>query len=244
VGGGYGGNGAGGNGGSGGGAGNAVANGGTATSGQGNVGGNGVISTYLTSGGGGGAGAAGDNGNGSTGQNGAGGIGLNVIQAASLVSAYPIIALDIFDNRLELAKEMGASHIINTKGLSFEEISIKINEISKIDAFIDNTGNPQVIEFGYNIIKPQGKVVLVGVPKKGNNINIFSLPLHFGKSITGSHGGESNPQIDIPRYFELYKNGRLQLKNLLTKTYTLEQVNEAIADMRDGKLSGRCLIKF
>ena len=175
---------------------------------------------------------------------GAGGIGLNVIQAASLVSAYPIIALDIFDNRLELAKEMGATHIINSKGLTYEQITNKLNEISKIDAFIDNTGSPQVIEFGYNIVKPLGKVVLVGVPKKGNNINIFSLPLHFGKSITGSHGGESNPQIDIPRYFELYKNGRLQLKNLLTKTYTLEQVNEAIADMRDGKLSGRCLIKF
>ena len=175
---------------------------------------------------------------------GAGGIGLNVIQAASLVSAYPIIALDIYDNRLELAKEMGATHIINSKGLSFEEISIKINEISIIDAFIDNTGSPQVIEFGYNIIKPQGKVVLVGVPKKGNNINIFSLPLHFGKSITGSHGGETIPQRDIPRYFELYRNGRLQLKNLLTKTYTLEQINDAIADMREGKLSGRCLIKL
>jgi Zn-dependent alcohol dehydrogenase len=175
---------------------------------------------------------------------GAGGIGLNVIQAASLVSAYPIIALDIYDNRLELAKEIGATHIINSKGLSFEEISIKINEISKIDAFIDNTGNPQFIEFGYNIIKPQGKVILVGVPPKGNNINIFSLPLHFGKSITGSHGGESNPSEDIPRFNNMYLTNRIKLKNLISKTYTLDDINSAIGDIRSGLISGRVVIKF
>jgi S-(hydroxymethyl)glutathione dehydrogenase/alcohol dehydrogenase len=175
---------------------------------------------------------------------GAGGIGLNVIQAASLVSAYPIIALDIYDNRLELAKEMGATHIINSKGLTFEEISIKINEISKIDAFIDNTGNPQVIEFGYNIIKPQGKVVLVGVPKKGNNINIFSLPLHFGKIITGSYGGESNPHEDIPRFNNLYLSKRIKLKNLISKIYSLDDINDAISDIRTGIISGRVIIKF
>lgn len=175
---------------------------------------------------------------------GAGGIGLNVIQAASLVSAYPIIALDIFDNRLELAKEMGATHIINSKGLSFEDISNEINKISKIDTFIDNTGNPQVIEFGYNIIKPQGKVVLVGVPKKGNNINIFSLPLHFGKIITGSHGGESIPQDDIPRFNNMYLSKRIKLKNLISKTYSLEDINTAISEIRNGAISGRVVIKF
>jgi S-(hydroxymethyl)glutathione dehydrogenase/alcohol dehydrogenase len=175
---------------------------------------------------------------------GAGGIGLNVIQAASLVSAYPIIALDIFDNRLDLAKEMGATHIINSRDLSMEEISKLILSISEIDAFIDNTGNPKIIEFAYSLIKPQGKVVLVGVPKKGNNINIFSLPLHFGKTMTGSHGGESLPQFDIPRYNNLFLSNRLKLKNLISKTYTLEDINSAIQEMRNGTISGRVIIKF
>lgn len=175
---------------------------------------------------------------------GAGGIGLNVIQAASLVSAYPIIALDIFDNRLELAKEMGATHIINSRDLSMEEISKLILSISEIDALIDNTGNPKIIEFAYSLIKPQGKVVLVGVPKKGNNINIFSLPLHFGKTISGSHGGESLPQFDIPRYNNLFLSNRLKLKNLISKTYTLEDINSAIEEMRNGTISGRVIIKF
>ena len=87
-------------------------------------------------------------------------------------------------------------------------------------------------------------MTLVGVPKKGNNITIYSLPLHFGKSISGSHGGESIPQVDIPRYNNLYKAGKLSLRNLLTKTYSLEKINEAISDMRTGAISGRCLIKM
>jgi len=175
---------------------------------------------------------------------GAGGIGLNVVQAASLVSAFPIIAIDIFDNRLALAKEMGATHTINSLELSFDEILTKINAISKIDAFIDNTGNPKVIEFGYNIVKPQGKVVLVGVPKKGNNINIFSLPMHFGKSIIGSHGGEAIPEVDIPRINNLYLENRINFKKLISKTYNLNEINTAISDIRNGFVSGRVSIKF
>jgi S-(hydroxymethyl)glutathione dehydrogenase/alcohol dehydrogenase len=175
---------------------------------------------------------------------GAGGIGLNVVQAASLVSAFPIIAIDLFDNRLALAKEMGATHTINSLELSFDEILTKINAISKIDAFIDNTGNPKVIEFGYNIVKPQGKVVLVGVPKKGNNINIFSLPMHFGKSIIGSHGGETIPEVDIPRINNLYLENRINFKKLISKTYNLNEINTAISDIRNGFVSGRVSIKF
>lgn len=175
---------------------------------------------------------------------GAGGIGLNVVQAASLVSAYPIIAIDVFDNRLALAQEMGATHLINSRDKSVEEISELIQSITKLDVFIDNTGNPQIIELGYNILKPQGKMVLVGVPKKGNNINIFSLPMHFGKSIIGSHGGETVPQIDIPRINKLYLEKRIKLKNLISKTYNLNEINTAISDIRNGLVSGRVSIKF
>jgi len=175
---------------------------------------------------------------------GAGGIGLNVVQAASLVSAYPIIAIDIFDNRLALAQEMGATHLINSRDKSVEEISKLIRSITKVDVFIDNTGNPQIIELGYNILKPQGKMVLVGVPKKGNNINIFSLPMHFGKSIIGSHGGDGLPQIDIPRYHNLYRMERIKLRELVTDQFTMEEINKAINQLRDGIVKGRCLLSF
>ncbi|MDH5677017.1 MAG: zinc-binding dehydrogenase [Nitrospinota bacterium] len=175
---------------------------------------------------------------------GAGGIGLNIVQAAGLVSAYPIIAVDIHDNKLELSKKMGATHTINSMKTDARQAILDIVGEAGVDAFIDNTGNPTIIEMGYQISKPQGRVTLVGVPKKGNNINIYSLPLHFEKSLSGSHGGEAIPQKDIPRYQGMYSAGRINLRELLTDYYDLDQINDAIADLRSGKVSGRCLIRM
>jgi S-(hydroxymethyl)glutathione dehydrogenase / alcohol dehydrogenase len=175
---------------------------------------------------------------------GAGGVGLNIVQAASLVSAYPIIAVDLYEGRLVLAKEMGATHLINGSKVDAEKTIQDIIQKRGVDCFIDNTGNPKMIELGYRITKPQGRVILVGVPRKGNDMTIYSLPLHFGKRISGSHGGESIPQVDIPRYHQLFNNGRIKLKELITDTYPLEQINIAIARMRSGEVSGRAMIYF
>lgn len=175
---------------------------------------------------------------------GAGGVGLNILQAAALVSGYPIIAVDVYDNRLALARELGATHTINA---NTEDAKAKIKEIigsAGVDVFIDNTGQPAIIQMGYELTGPKGRVTLVGVPRKGNEINIFSLPLHFGKTLSGSHGGETVPERDIHRYHNLYRNGRIKLRELLTNYYSLSQVNDAIAAMRSGQASGRCLIEF
>ncbi|MCF8463077.1 MAG: zinc-binding dehydrogenase [Rickettsiaceae bacterium] len=175
---------------------------------------------------------------------GAGGVGLNIVQAASLVSAFPIIAVDLHDGRLRLAKEMGATHIINANKMDAEKEITDIIQKQGLDCFIDNTGNPKVIELGYRITKPQGKLILVGVPRKGNETNIYTLPLHFGKHISGSHGGETIPHLDIPRYHQLFSNGRIKLKELITEQYSLDEINIAIERMRSGETSGRCLIKM
>lgn len=173
---------------------------------------------------------------------GAGGIGLNIVQAAALVSAFPIIAVDQYDNKLELAKSMGATHTINSRTQDAQEAIRAILGQEGADVFIDNTGVPAIIEMGYGLVKPEGRVVLVGVPKKGNTINIYSLPLHFGKVLTGSHGGEAKPNVDILRYLGLYREGRLRLRDLITQRIKLDSINEAIESMRTGKTSGRCII--
>lgn len=175
---------------------------------------------------------------------GAGGIGLNIVQAAALVSAYPIVAVDLYDERLALAKQMGATHLINSGKTDARQAILDIVGREGVDAFIDNTGKPAIIEMGYQMTKPQGRVTLVGVPRQGSTINIYSLPLHFGKGLSGSHGGEAVPQADIPRYQRLYGSGRIKLRELITNRYTLDQVNEAIAGMRDGSTAGRCLINL
>lgn len=176
---------------------------------------------------------------------GAGGVGLNIIQGAQLHSGYPIVAVDRFDNRLELAKQVGATHILNNRNA--EDWLAKIRDIvgnSGADVVVDNTGNPNVISQCYELTKDQGRTILVGVPAKGREPQIYTLPLHFGKVLTGSHGGNGNPSEDIPRYMQLEKRGRLQLKPLFTERFTLYQINEAIERMRSGDLVGRALIEI
>lgn len=175
---------------------------------------------------------------------GAGGVGLSLVQAAAMVSAYPVIAVDLYDEKLKMARQMGASHGINARK---SDAAAAIREIlgeAPLDVFIDNTGDPGVIATGYALTSARGRTILVGVPKKGNDITIPSLPLHFGKELSGSHGGEAVPHEDIPRYQRLYVGGRLKLKELITHTFDIDHINEAIKGMRDGTISGRCLIKL
>ena len=175
---------------------------------------------------------------------GAGGIGLNIVQAAALVSASPIIAIDRFECRLKLANKMGATHCINSsKGTTEETIKQALNG-QTLDVFIDNTGVPSVIELGYRLSSSKGRIVLVGVPRQGNTVNLSSLPLHFGKQLIGSHGGESVPQHDIPRYLRMQAQGKLQLEQLVSASYSLDQINKAISAMRDGDTAGRVMIRF
>lgn len=175
---------------------------------------------------------------------GAGGVGLNIVQAAALAGGHPVIAVDLHDNKLQLAKSLGATHLINSAKTDARQAILDVTGAAGVDVFIDNTGVPGIIEMGYQITKPQGRVTLVGVPKKGNNISIYSLPLHFGKEIKGSHGGETIPHEDIPRYHNLYRSGRIKLKELVTDEFALEDINTAIKQLRDGTLAGRCLIRM
>ncbi|SDT85511.1 zinc-binding dehydrogenase [Desulfobacula phenolica] len=175
---------------------------------------------------------------------GAGGVGLNVIQGAAMVSAHPIIAVDIYDNRLEKAAQFGATHLINSRKEDVRASVLKITGKTGADAVIDNTGDTDVINLGYELTSVNGRTILVGVPAKGDNISIYSLPLHFEKNISGSHGGEANPSIDIPNYIRLYQNGKLNLDHLITDRFTLGEINIAMDKMRSGKITGRCLIKM
>ncbi len=173
---------------------------------------------------------------------GAGGIGLNIIQASKLISAWPIIAVDIYDNRLKLAQKFGATHIINSQK---ENIELAVNKIIKeksLDVFIDNTGIPKIIEKGYKLTSSRGRVILVGVPPKDSYIKLYSLPLHFGKTILGSHGGECVPELDIPRYMNLLNNKKINFEGLITSRFPLEDINIAINTMRSGSSSGRIMI--
>jgi len=175
---------------------------------------------------------------------GVGGVGLNIVQAAKMVSAFPVIAIDLHDNKLEMAKKMGADYCFNSaKTPDFIDKIKKIVGSSGPDIVIDTTGNSRVIEQAYNLTHPDGRTILVGVPRKGDNVSIYTLPIHFNKILKGSHGGSCLPHIDIPRYVQLTTQGILKLDGLITHEFSLDQINEAITLMKSGT-SGRILIKM
>jgi len=166
---------------------------------------------------------------------GVGGVGLNIVQAADMVSAYPIIGIDIIDHKLGMAKRFGANHVFNSKNTT--DLAGEIRKIvgsAGADVVIETTGNPRVIELAYDLTHPDGKTILVGVPKKGDNVSIYTLPLHFNKILTGSHGGDAIPDVDIPRYIRLMQSGKLTLEGLITHEFTLEEINDALDLFRKG----------
>ncbi len=177
---------------------------------------------------------------------GAGGIGLNVIQGAAMAGAWPIVAVDRYANRLDLAEKFGATHtILSHSGNLPEAARACLDECGIPEGFdvaIDNTGQSAVIGQCYELASPRGRVVLVGVPRSGDKASLYTLPLHFGKSITGSQGGDTVPQEDIPRYLRLVQAGILKLDGLVTERFPLEEINTAIQRMRSGEAAGRCVI--
>ena len=112
-----------------------------------------------------------------------------------------------------------------------------------VDIVIDTTGIKSVRELSYELTSKDGRTIFVGVPKHGENISIDSFPLHFTKRIKGSFGGNINPSYDIPRLIRLYQFGGYNLDGMISQTYTLDKINEAIEMVRNGDVL-RCLIKM
>ena len=85
---------------------------------------------------------------------------------------------------------------------------------------------------------------MVGVPGVGERVEVAPLPLYFGKELMGSHGGEANPTVDIPRLMGLLGTDTLQLDQIVTSCFALDDVGDAIDSMRTGKVVGRCLLSI
>lgn len=175
---------------------------------------------------------------------GAGGVGLNAVQGAALVNAYPIIAVDVHEGKLKRAKEFGATHAVNAATEDAAKAIRKILGGAGLSAAVDTTGDVKVIETAFDLSDAKsGTVLLAGVPRHDGRVTIDSFTLHHGRRIFGSHGGDTKPDRDIPRYLTLFTQGRLKLKELITHRFPLDKVNEAVETVRKGD-AGRVLIEM
>lgn len=175
---------------------------------------------------------------------GCGGVGLNVVQGARMVSANPIIAIDKFDNKLQIALMYGATHTINISKFDVHEAVFKIVGRSGVDVTVDCTGDISSIVVAYELTAPSGKTILVGQPPYQESLKIDSFGKHYaGKKLFASLGGLTNPSEDIHRYLRLYSEGRLNLAGLITHRFSLDEINLALDKMRTGE-TGRCIIQM
>ena len=165
---------------------------------------------------------------------GVGGIGLGVVLGAHLAGAHPVIAADIKPEKLAKAREYGATHIINSRDENLVEGVQRILG-GPADVAFDVTGHPAVIEQVWRATGQKGRVVLVGVMAHDRQFSFHTLPLHFGKVLTGSEGGSSRPHEDIPRLLRMIRDGRFDPRAMVSHRCTLANINEAIATMRSGE---------
>ena len=172
---------------------------------------------------------------------GVGGVGLNVVQFAQLAGGYPIVAVDLLDHKLEMARARGATHCINAGKTTDVAAAIRAIVGDKgPDKVIETTGVKGVIEMAYDLTHADGTCVLVGVPHE--KVSISTLPIHFNKVLTGSHGGDAKPHVDIPRIIRMVRAGRLSFDGIITHEFALGDINAALDLVRSGK-AGRVLVR-
>ena len=171
---------------------------------------------------------------------GVGGVGMNLIQASKLASAYPIYAVDVIDDKEDMALKLGATKYYNGKSTNIETII----GIGKVDVIIDTTGNPETISKAIPLLSNTGRFILVGQPKPGQEVVIPNANKLFdgiGKTISATQGGKTSPTDDIPRYVNLYEAGILNIDKIITHTFELNDINKAFDLLRSGN-AGRIMI--
>jgi S-(hydroxymethyl)glutathione dehydrogenase/alcohol dehydrogenase len=169
---------------------------------------------------------------------GAGGVGLNVIQGAVIAGAAQIIAVDLLDSKLELARSFGATHTVNAGA---GDPVAKVRELTGqrgVDYAFEVIGLPKTQEQAYRMARRGGMAIFVGVPKMTEMFQIQAfLPVFEEKTIKGCWYGSARTHVDIPKLLDLYKAGRLKLKELITKEFTLDQINEALEALQKGEVA-------
>jgi len=181
---------------------------------------------------------------------GAGGIGLCGVSAAAIVDAYPIIAVDIIEEKLDFARRFGATHTVNARNVDAVQT---IRELTHggVDYAIDAIGLPQTQEQilgavrpGYSGLNRGGTALLIGITPPDAKA-ILDTSLFIGsRSFTRTSGGDCRPDRDFPIFLRWYREGKLKLDDLVTNHYRLDQINSAVDDLEHGRILGRGILTY
>ncbi|MGF3021850.1 NAD(P)-dependent alcohol dehydrogenase [Methylobacterium aquaticum] len=164
---------------------------------------------------------------------GAGTVGMAAIMAAKIAGCAPIIAIDMSADRLKLALELGATHAINPADGDIVQ-AVKAILPAGVQYSIETTAHPAVFRAAVDMLQVRGICGLIGGAKLGTEASFEMTHILFGRTIRGILQGDSVPKSFLPRLIGLYRSGRFPIERLETR-YRLDQINEAIADMKSGK---------
>ena len=166
---------------------------------------------------------------------GVGGVGLCAVAGARVAGCTPIIAVDVLEAKLDLARRFGATHCIDAGA----QVPVAaINEIAAggVDLAVEASGRPAVMEQALGAARAQGgKAVVLGNAHHGERLCVDPGQFNQGKQLRGSWGGDNQPDRDFPRYMRLVESGLLDVTPLVAQTYALEDVNRALDDLEQGR---------
>ncbi len=167
---------------------------------------------------------------------GVGGVGINSIQAAAISGAYPVIAVDVSDAKLQSAMEFGATHLVNSaKEDPVKAVQMLTNGRGADYVFVA-VGNVAATKQGVFMASKRGMIVGIGLSSPAKSMDFSPMELISSERVlTGAYMGSTNLITDIPKLIDLYLAGNLKLDELVTKQYKLEQINEAIEAVEKGK---------
>ena len=169
---------------------------------------------------------------------GTGGVGLNVVQGARLAGAARVIAVDVRDNKLEFAREMGATHLINAARDDVVERAKALTGGYGVDYAFEVIGNPKTVSQAYESVRKGGVAVVVGVADENAEMTLKPVwMMRQAKTLMGCAYGSSRPQVDFPKIVDLYMEGRIKLDQLITRHFGLDEINEAFRAMEAGEVA-------
>lgn len=165
---------------------------------------------------------------------GCGGVGLNVVQGARIAGASKIIACDLSSDKMEMARQFGATDVIDPNGDAVKQI-FEMTGGMGVDYAFEVVGSGKLVEQCIKATRKGGNIVVVGVGRLDDKYTIRQPIMVFtAKTLMGSMYGGVNFKTDFPMYLELYRKGILDLDSLVSKTYTLDEAMSAFEDLEKG----------
>src|SRR5579862_224200 len=173
---------------------------------------------------------------------GCGGIGLNAIQAAALVGAGRVIAIDRLASKLALAETFGATDVVDASAV---DPVLAVQELTSggADHAFEAIGLKATAEQAFAMLGKGGTATVIGMVPVGQRLEIDATQLIGGKRLQGSNMGSNRFRIDMPQYVDWYLSGRLKLDELISATMPLEKINDGFAALASGEVA-RQLVLF